>query len=139
VPNSQFTSPLKIKNNGFHVGGPFTLYEDEVIVEEVTIRFLVMQKDQDGQWIRVGGQTTWKTGDGDWEEIVPLANQHVQQLRAGAETRAIGIAVALKRQEPPNPPAFDTLTWCVDVDVEDVRRAADEDTEADEQEAAGVV
>jgi hypothetical protein len=138
VPNSQFTSPLKIKSNGFHVGGPFTLYEDEVIVEDVTIRFLVMQKGPDG-WIRVGGQTTWKTGDGNWESIVPLANQHVQQLKPGVETRAIGIAVALKRQEPPNPPAFDTLTWCVDVDVEDDRHSAGAHAEDDDQETASVV
>ena len=34
-------------------------------------------------------------------------------LAVGATVRAIGLAVAAKRADPPDPPAFETFTWCV--------------------------
>ena len=34
-------------------------------------------------------------------------------LAVGATVRAIGLAVAVKRADPPDPPAFETFTWCV--------------------------
>ena len=38
-------------------------------------------------------------------------------LAAGPKVRGIGVSVAVKRADPPDPSAFETFTWCVNFEV----------------------
>jgi hypothetical protein len=50
---------------------------------------------------------------GTFSAIIPGSG-----LTEGAKVRGIGLAVAVKAADSPDPPAFETYTWCVNLKVE---------------------
>jgi hypothetical protein len=119
VPNSQFRSPFDITPNGLRVKLTFELYPTEEIIEHASIRFLVMQRAPAGTagspFLMIPGNTHWATGDpNQWDLMIDTPQVH--HLDPHKTARAIGIAITLKPDDP-NPPAFDTLTWCVNIDL----------------------
>ena len=129
-----FLNPEILASGQLRVAGTFDTHGE--VIDDVVIRFVLIPEGNlaaltaplVGTATIAHGDLTKPCGDdvacrihhGDWHADVP--NQF--SLSAGAKLRAIGLAVALKRADPPgpvnaqDPPAFETFTWCVNVEVQ---------------------
>lgn len=116
-----------LANGKVLVEGPFETHGE--VVDDVLVRFLIIE---DGKPDAIAGTATLpksavtKSGTGDdvlsrgtFSATVPASG-----LAKGATVRAIGILVAVKRADHPDPPAFETFTWCVKFKVTDEQAQA---------------
>ena len=109
------------------VKGPFETHGE--VVDDVVVRFLIIE---DGKPDPITGTTTLpptalpQSGTGD--DVISRgefsATVAASGLAKDATVRAIGILIAVKRADPPDPPAFETFTWCVKFKVTDERGQA---------------
>ena len=120
---ARFFNPVLLSNGDLKVSGPFS-NSDGKVLGDVLVRFLIIPDSKEGQPRprMIDGVATVPPGGDAFDEIVPAAK--VPPLRKGDLVRGVGLAVAVKRfppgpSEPPAPPAFETLTWCVDLRIEE--------------------
>jgi hypothetical protein len=131
MPHSEFTNPKLTQHGALEVGGPFAFYpgEEQQIIGEVVVRFLLMQEREnqaDEQWQLEG--VAGLTSQDTWGTVVPR-DDVPPGLRVGVpnKTRGIALAVVLKKQDPPSPktpPYFETITWCVTIEIDDERESS---------------
>jgi hypothetical protein len=112
----RFNKIALLGNGDLLVEGPFETHGE--VVDDVLVRFLIIP---DGSPNKISGTATLAksavitsgpppdvVSKGTFSATVPGSG-----LAVGVEVRAIGILVAVKRADPPDPPAFETFTWCV--------------------------
>jgi hypothetical protein len=129
---ARFFNPVLLSNGDLKVSGPFSNGAGKVL-GDVQIRYLIIpdskeERDPPGTIDPaakppriIDRVATVPPGGDSFEDIVPAAD--VPPLRRGDLVRGIGLAVAIKHfppgpSEPHAPPAFETLTWCVDLKIE---------------------
>lgn len=119
---ARFFNPVLLSNGDLKVRGPFSNSDGQVL-GDVLVRYLIIPENEEGQPPRgtIDRVTTVPSGGNAFEDIVPAAE--VPELREGDLVRGVALAVAVKHfppgpSEPPAPPSFETLTWCVDLRVE---------------------
>jgi hypothetical protein len=119
MPVSQFNNPILRPDGDLEVSGPFDP-EGAELVGDVTIRFLLIQKAEadDDPPLIVDGVTSWTPGQGDWEQRISADRVPPGFRGGGTKVRGIGVAVLVRRIDPDDPPAVDTLTWCVTKEVQ---------------------
>jgi hypothetical protein len=125
MSNWQFNR-LKVTDDSLEVTGPATLTAEEQarLVGDVVVRFLLIQDPEEGstdpvwRFDGVAGLVAAGTWGRTYDTFPP-------GLRAG---KVRGIATAVMILDPPSgtpapvpPPSFDTVTWCVTIDVDDQR------------------
>jgi hypothetical protein len=125
---------LQVDANGnLTVEGPFETYGE--LIGDVAVRFLIIGKDrttidsttnvsadQPATFSSDPGASTASSvlvTSGTFSATVPDSD-----FVAGDDVRAIGLAVAVKKAEHPNPPGFETFTWCVNLKVTSATAAA---------------
>ena len=113
---SKFDTMVLLANGDLLVEGPFETHGE--VIADVVVRFLIMADGNPGP--RFGTATLAKsavTTSGTAPDVVSRgrfsATVAGSGLAAGAKVRGIGLSVAVKRADPPDPPAFETFTWCV--------------------------
>ncbi|MFL5979470.1 MAG: hypothetical protein ACJ76O_12710 [Gaiellaceae bacterium] len=99
--------------------------------DRATLVCVLVQGDLDDRnespvWVE--GTGSWKKGDSDWSGTVAREGRVIGEsgrrrtLGAG-NARGIAVAVVVTEEEAiPGkivPPTIDTLTWCVDIELED--------------------
>ena len=120
------------------VAGPFDTHGE--VLDDVVVRFLIIP---DGSNTPIFGtakipndelknvtapiETTHAEDErsitsGTFRKTVDV---HTEASRVGDQVRAIGLSVAVKKADGHDPPAFETFTWCVTVQV--VRPVAPQD------------
>jgi hypothetical protein len=113
-----------LANGDLLVEGPFETHGE--VIDDVVVRFLIMGE---GQTAPIFGTATLATSgltkSGTAPDVVSRgrfsATVTDSRLTAGTKVRGIGLSVAVKRADPPDPPAFETFTWCVNFDVTTVQ------------------
>jgi len=113
----KFTKIALDADGNLLVEGPFEIHGR--VVDDVVVRYLIMAPGNP-EPIVAGTTTLLKsavTTSGADPDVVSKgtfsATVPGSGLAVGADVRAIGISVAVKRADPPDPPAFETFTWCV--------------------------
>jgi hypothetical protein len=130
MPAAKFEK-LLLKNGDLELQGDFATHGD--VIGEVTVCYVLIpdRKDDDALTDPITGTVTFDvpTRDGDSDSEISKAFKakivgNKFELEDKAKVRGIGIAVAVKRSKPPvstkrqDPPAFETFTWCVNLEVE---------------------
>jgi hypothetical protein len=115
---------LRDNRRKLEVGGVFVTQGD--VIGDVTVRFVLIPDKVPA------ALTDPIIGTARITRVRRLPNSAISQARfrkvvnnrfklpAGKKVRGIGIAVAVKKPDPsdhPDPPAFETFTWCVDLKV----------------------
>jgi hypothetical protein len=130
----KFDDPILLPNGKLKVEGPFETYGE--VLDDVVVRFLIVPdrskhpifgtakiaKDR----LRIfrpnppdpKNPNAAITSGRFSATVVPNPG-----LRPGDDVRAIGLSVAVKRADP-DPPAFESFTWCVTVKVQRQPRQA---------------
>jgi hypothetical protein len=131
MPVTQFNKPKLLSNGCLDVSGPFDLEFDPAQLQgEVTIRFLLVQDVEGEAPVIVDDVAGW-TGGPNWQRTV-AASRVDRRLRASPVPdspdkeglcRGIGQAIVIRHVPPapgrkPEPPIFDTITWCVTTEVD---------------------
>ena len=109
-----------LAGGGLLVEGPFETHGE--VIDDVIVRFLVIGE---GHAAPIFGTATLAnsalTKSGTDPDVVSRGRFSATVAGSGlavdAKVRAIGLAVAVKRAAPHDPPAFETFTWCVTVKV----------------------
>jgi hypothetical protein len=122
----KFENPI-LDGNDLEVWGPFDTHGD--VLDDVVVRFLII-KDGSNTPIfgtaKIPNNELKKCECSDCEDQAPGAKitsgtfsktVRNQGLRVGDRVRAIGLSVAVKKADGHDPPAFETFTWCVTVEV----------------------
>jgi hypothetical protein len=124
----QFDKLVRLGNRKLEVGGVFVTHGD--VIGEVTVRFVLIPDKNDAalrapiigtaRIIRVPRLPNSEISQARFRKVVTDRFN----LRPGMTVRGIGIAVAVKAPDPPDPPsahpdppAFETFTWCVNLKV----------------------
>jgi hypothetical protein len=119
----RFENPVLLPNGDLKVEGPFETYGE--VIDDVVIRFLIMGNGH-GLPPILGTATlaqddlkrdTHPNGDVITRGVFSKTVPNSLGLRRGARVRGIGLAVAVKRSDDDDPPAFETFTWCVNLVV----------------------
>lgn len=122
----RFKNPELLANGDLKVEGTFDTHGD--VIGDVMVRFLIAGEGPGQTTSPILGTATLDhaaltrsshpNGDvithGEFSATVPNSFG----VTGGEEVRGIGLAVALKSADPPDPPAFETFTWCVTLVVE---------------------
>jgi hypothetical protein len=130
----QFNSPITLPSNPdqpVEVSGP--LLDVDPSADRATLVCVLVQGDLDGDtdespfWVE--GTGSWKKGDTDWTGTVAREGRVIgggDRRRALGKGAARGIAVAVVVTEDDAipgkqlvPPSIDTLTWCVNIKLDD--------------------
>lgn len=123
---ARFFAPTILLNGDLRISGPF-ISADELI-GDVQVRFLIIpvteERSSDPPAWTIDGVASCPHGATVFEKIISR-NDVPAGLAAGNDVRGIGLAVAVKQFPPdpdnpgerPAPPAFETLTWCVDLKI----------------------
>jgi hypothetical protein len=131
MPAGKFDKLVLRSDGKLDVHGVFDTDGD--VIDEVMVRFVLIPDETPAALSNpiVGTATIGASG------LAPLGSapaiQHAEfeetidnlfDLRPDAKVRGIGIAVAVKRSDPPvppsthqDPPGFETFTWCVNLKV----------------------
>lgn len=122
----KFTKIALVAGGNVLVEGPFETHGE--VVDDVVVRFLIIE---DGKPDAIAGTATLpksavtKSGTGDDAISRGTFSATVTgSPTKGAIVRAIGILIAVKRADHPDPPAFETFTWCVKFKVTDEQAQA---------------
>jgi hypothetical protein len=117
MANVNFNDPEKKKRDDgvayLDVSGPFVLpWPREEMIGAVTVRFLLIQDVETGATPRMVDHTLEfhlpQAQEGVWRAEVEVPND----LPVG-KYRTVGQAIVVRKNRPPDPPLFMTLTWCV--------------------------
>ena len=116
MPNVNFNDPEKKKRGDgayLYVSGPFELpWPREEMIGAVTVRFLLIQDVDTGATPRMVDHTLEfhmpQAQEGEWSAEVDVPNDFPV-----GRYRTVGQAIVVRRNSPPDPPLFMTLTWCV--------------------------
>ncbi len=99
--------------------GPFETNGE--VIDDVVVRFLIIGDEQTVPMFgtaTVPASAMTKSAPPDVVSRGRFSSTVADcRFTAGAKVRAIGISVAVKRADPPDPPAFETFTWCVKFEV----------------------
>jgi hypothetical protein len=123
MPHSAFANPIRLDNGELVVTGPVIPATSTRVrqVDPVTIRLMIVQEpDEQQEAVIIEELTSWNAAAGDnFEVLIPATR--AEGIQAGREVRLIGVAII--RWDPirgdegsgedPDPPAFETYTWCV--------------------------
>jgi hypothetical protein len=123
----KFTKIALVAGGKVLVEGPFETHGE--VIDDVVVRFLIIEDEKPDA---IAGTATLPksevtksgTGDDAISRGTFSATVAAQGLEKDATVRAIGILVAVKRADHPDPPAFETFTWCVKFKVADERGQA---------------
>jgi hypothetical protein len=129
-----FKNPVRRSSTQLEVEGSFDTHGE--VIGNVMIGFLIIPEDNTealtepitGIVTLTNDQLTTRTPDANDDGVKITSGEFVKadvsnafDLREGAKVRVIGLAVAVKAGEPavggsgpPDAPAFQTYTWCVD-------------------------
>jgi hypothetical protein len=126
MANVNFNPPEKKKRDEdegggtyLEVSGPFELdWPRAEMIGALTVRFLLIQKVDGGATPEMvdhtvefpmpqAQKTTW-TAEVDVADDLPVGKY-----------RTVGQAIVVRRNPPPDPPLFETLTWCVTREILD--------------------
>jgi hypothetical protein len=122
----KFENPI-LDGNDLEVRGPFDTHGD--VLDDVVVRFLIIK---DGSNTPIFGTAKIPNNELKKCECPDCEDQALgakitsgtfsktvrnQGLRVGDRVRAIGLSVAVKKADGHDPPAFETFTWCVTVEV----------------------
>jgi hypothetical protein len=132
MPAGKFDKLVRLGDCKLEVGGVFVTLGK--VIGEATIRFVLIPDDNRAALEEpIMGTATIKDVHCDPETGISEARftQKVHDpfdLKADAKVRGIGIAVSVKAPDPadppsghPDPPAFETFTWCVNLKVSEHR------------------
>ena len=108
------------------VEGPFETYGE--VIGDVAVRFLIVCTDRKTIDSTTNVTAVQAATFGSAPAVSPASSVVITSGRfsatfpatdfvVGDEARAIGLAVAVKKSKPPDPPAFETFTWCVTIKV----------------------
>jgi hypothetical protein len=126
----KFRDPILLPNGKLEVEGPFET--DGEVLDKVVVRFLIIPDESKTPIfgtatiarLRIFRPDPTKPDlaitRGTFRATVPNS----AGLRVGDRVRAIGLSVAVKRADSPDPPAFETFTWCVTREVKRKPRQA---------------
>jgi hypothetical protein len=130
MPAGKFDKLVRLGDGKLEVGGVFVTHGD--VIGEVTIRFvLIPDRIHAALTDPIRGTATISTVPRDPTSDISQASFTAEvedpfDLEPDKVVRGIGIAVAVKKPDPPvppsdrpDPPAFETFTWCVDLKVTD--------------------
>jgi hypothetical protein len=128
----QFNSPVTLPSDPHDplvpVSGP--LKDVDPGANEATIICVLVQgdlEDRNQKPVWVEGRGSWKKGDTDWTGTVSREGQVIgggRRTLGPGGARGIAVAVAVSEEEDDAaghtvPPSIDTLTWCVNIRLED--------------------
>lgn len=133
MPGGRFDQLVRLGDGTLEVGGVFVTHGD--VIGEATVRFVLIPDDNHAALeAPIMGTATIK-------EVLRLPNSELSEARfttkvddpfdlePDTKVRGIGIAVAVKASDPPDPPssrpdppAFETFTWCVNLRVSEPPR-----------------
>ena len=131
----QFNSPVTLPSDPQDpvvVTGP--LLDVDPGAERAYLVCVLVQGDMDGDSdkrqdpIWVEGTGTWQKGDDDWTGTVAregrvIGGKGATRALGPGEARGIAVAVVVTEEEAiPGkivPPSIDTLTWCVNIELDD--------------------
>lgn len=115
----RFDNPVLLENGKLEVKGTFDTAGEVMDGADVVVRFLIMRHGHlpiiDRAWIKHADLEV-RTHNGDTITHGAFSNEvdNTLDLHGGEEVRGIGLAVAVKAPDnPSDPPAFETFTWCV--------------------------
>jgi hypothetical protein len=115
-----------LANGDLLVEGPFETHGE--VIDDVVVRFLIIGEQQTDPIF--GTATLAKsalTKSGTAPNVASCGRFSAivtdSRLTAGTKVRGIGLSVAVKRADDPDPPAFETFTWCVNKEVTTVQAA----------------
>ena len=134
MPAGKFDKLVRLGEGKLEVGGVFATHGD--VIGEVTVRFVLIPDDIHAALTApiMGTATIIDVSRPAGSEISQaLFTKEVDDpffLTPGTKVRGIGIAVAVKAPDPPaspsdhpDPPAFETFTWCVNLKVTEPPRS----------------
>ncbi len=132
----QFNSPVNLPGDirdPVSVGGPLVQVDPKA--DQATIVCVLVQGDMDAApgtpgeppvWVE--GRGTWKKGDTNWTADVTregrvIGENGVSRGLVPGAARGIAIAVAVAEEDKAAdgrtvPPRIDTITWCVNIELE---------------------
>jgi hypothetical protein len=128
----QFNSPVTLPSNTndpVEVSGP--LLDVDPGAERAWLVCVLVQGDMDDKnenpvWVE--GTGSWQKGDTDWSGTVARKGRVIgggggQRALGPGPARGIAVAVVVTEEEAvPGklvPPSIDTLTWCVNIELDD--------------------
>lgn len=128
----QFNSPITLPSDPHDrvaVSGP--LLNVDPGADRATLVCVLVQGDLDDRTqspVWVEGTGSWEKGDTDWTGTVAREGRVIggsggRRTLGPGEARGIAVAVVVTEEEaiPGHhvPPSIDTLTWCVNIELED--------------------
>jgi hypothetical protein len=112
----KFDKMALLANGDLLVEGPFETHGE--VIADVVVRFLIIADDNPQPLfgtatvaksaVTKSGTAPDVTSRGRFSAVVGGSS-----LAAGDRVRGIGLSVAVKQADHPDPPAFETFTWCV--------------------------
>ena len=130
MPAGKFDKLVRLRPKEFEVGGVFVTHGG--VIGDVTIRFvLIPDREPKARTNPIVGTATIDNAPSDPKSgisetrFTAEANHSSLDPQPGTVVRGIGIAVAVKKPDPPDsssndhpdPPGFETFTWCVNLHV----------------------
>jgi hypothetical protein len=122
----KFSNPVLLPTGQLQIGGVFDTHGE--VVEDVLIRFLLIPDDMPIALTEpiigtatIANAALASRGDPDSTVTHGEFSETVENkfgLRAGHRARGIATSIAVKASDAPDPPAFETFTWCVNVEVQ---------------------
>jgi len=127
MPHSAFANPILLPNCDLVVTGPVIPATSTQVrqVDPVTIRVMVVQERDGREPVVIEELTSWTAAAGDnFRVVIPAVR--AEGIEPGKKVRLIGVAIirwdpirgAESGVDDPDPPAFESFTWCVTRTVE---------------------
>jgi len=114
---TKFDKIVLLASGDLLVEGPFVTYGE--VVDDVVVRVVVSANGE-----RYGTAIVPESAvitSGTTTDVISRARFSTTVsglgVKVGDTVRAIGLSVALKRADAPDPSAFETFTWCVKFEV----------------------
>jgi hypothetical protein len=120
----RFTGLVLLPGGDLKVSGEFETHRD--VIDDVVIRFLMIPDGIPAALTApIVGTATIANDDLSRPDpgcdithgLFNATFPNSFGLAAGAIVRGIGLSVAIKGADPPDPPAYETFTWCVNLVV----------------------
>jgi hypothetical protein len=116
----RFDKIALLGNGDLLVEGPFETHGE--VVDDVVVRILIVADEIPRERFSTATlRNSAVTKSGTADDAISRGRFSGTVTGAGLKVddtvRAIGISVAMKRADHPDPPAFETFTWCVTVKV----------------------